>query len=282
MAWRITHVAAAPPGWRVRTVHSGAHELRVAFPPGRRRRGSGKLIEILHPAAEKNCGCRARNPGALVIFGNPEKPNPGELVIFGNEPRAQKIRQGRERAEKIREARREFRGNDEVSETEQAVKLYQDFHGVDPDAIVAAQRSAAMRLDYTALGPLVGLGLFVEGAKIPTPDHWDIYAGAVDTHDGQIMLAANAAGTQLYAIGGEQAEFERVAEQLGEDLSKDILDLGPLAFVVYLDRKPGDGQSVEYMHKFDEPRPALGYDRLKREIFFAGGAYKIEGLWLHH
>jgi len=213
----------------------------------------------LHPAAEKNCGCRARNPGALVIFGNPDRPNPGELVIFGNEG-----------------------PGEGVSEMEQAVQLYQDFHGVDPQEILTVQRSAAMRLDYAALGAMLGLGLLVEGVSIPSPDRWETYAGAVDAHASRIVLAANAEGTQLYAIGGEQEAFERVAEQLGEDLTKDILDLGPLAFVVYLDRKPGDDRGVEYMHKFDEPLPALGFDRLKREIFFAGGRYKIEGLWLHH
>ena len=271
MAWRITHVATTPPGWRVRTVHSGEHELRVAFPPGKRRQGSGKLVEILHPERERNCGCRARNPGALVIFGNPEKPNPGELVIFGNEGESDR---------------------DQMSELQQAVKVYQAFHGEDPDKILEAQRSAAIRLTYSGMGPLMGLGLYIDGVRIPSPDWWETYPGAVETRKSKIMLACNAVedpdepgktiGTQLYAIGGLQDQFEGVAEQLGEDLSKDMLDLGPLAFVVYLDRKPGDAADTEYMHKFDEPRPDLGYDRLKREIFFAGGAYKIEGLWLHH
>lgn len=270
MPWRIEHVATTPAGWHVRTIPSGQHELRIAFRPGRRRQG-GKLIEILHPLRERNCGCRAKNPGGLVIFGNPGKPNPAELVIFANQPENQPEQ-------------------DEMSELQQAVKVYQAFHGEDPSEILEAQRSAAMRLNYAAMGPLAGLGLYVEGAPIPSPDHWETYPGAVETGESKIVLACNAVdggqgetiGTQLYAIGGRQDEFERVAEDLGEDLSKDILDLGPLAFVVYVDSKPPDRQTTEYMHKFDEPRPDLGYDRLKREIFFAGGKYKIEGLWLHH
>ena len=272
MPWRIEHVATTPAGWHVRTIPSGQHELRVAFRPGRRRQG-GKLIEILHPLRERNCGCRAKNPGGLVIFGNPGKPNPAELVIFANQPGNQPEQ-------------------DEMSELQQAVKVYQAFHGEDPSKILEAQRSAAMRLNYSGMGPLMGMGLYVDDVKIPSPDWWETYPGAVETRPAKIMLACNAVedpdepgktiGTQLYAIGGLQDQFEVIAEQLGEDLSKDILDLGPLAFVVYLDSKPDDDRDTEYMHKFDEPRPDLGYDRLKREIFFAGGKYKIEGLWLHH
>ena len=71
--FRIQHVAAKPRGWRVRTKTEGAHELRIAFPPGPRRTGSGKLLEILHPKGERNpkCGLAGKNPMELIIFGNP-------------------------------------------------------------------------------------------------------------------------------------------------------------------------------------------------------------------
>ena len=71
--FRIEHVAPKPRGWRVRTKRTGHHELRIAFPPGPRRTGSGKLLEILHPKGERNpeCELAGKNPAELVIFGNP-------------------------------------------------------------------------------------------------------------------------------------------------------------------------------------------------------------------
>lgn len=72
-SFRIQHVAQRPRGWRVRTKHTGRHELRIAFPPGPRRTGSGKLVEVLHPKGERNpeCELAGKNPAELVIFGNP-------------------------------------------------------------------------------------------------------------------------------------------------------------------------------------------------------------------
>lgn len=43
-----------PRGWKVRTVKRGDHEARIAFPPGARKKGSGRLISILHPKTELN------------------------------------------------------------------------------------------------------------------------------------------------------------------------------------------------------------------------------------
>ena len=44
----------------MRTVHAGKHELRIAFPKGARRKGSGKIVSILHPLGEKNPECGAK------------------------------------------------------------------------------------------------------------------------------------------------------------------------------------------------------------------------------
>ena len=63
------HVSTVPPGYHVRTVKAGTHEIRVAFPPGSRKKGSGKVVEVLHPRGE-NPGCAARsNPLELVVMG---------------------------------------------------------------------------------------------------------------------------------------------------------------------------------------------------------------------
>ncbi len=78
------HVAKVPRGYKVRTVARGDHEIRVAFPPGRRVRGSGQLVEILHPAGE--------NPLCKIV----NLVNPSTL---------ERKRSTRERSRRIRAAR---------------------------------------------------------------------------------------------------------------------------------------------------------------------------------
>jgi hypothetical protein len=70
--FRHTHLRKTPAGSRVRTLVRGKHRLRVAFPKGPRRKGAGKLIEILHPRTENPRLCRV-NPAELVILGNPNR-----------------------------------------------------------------------------------------------------------------------------------------------------------------------------------------------------------------
>src|SRR5690348_18291587 len=55
------HIQEAPSGWKVRTLTwPSGHEIRLAFPPGPRKRGSGRLVSILHPHNQKTRG-RGRN-----------------------------------------------------------------------------------------------------------------------------------------------------------------------------------------------------------------------------
>jgi hypothetical protein len=58
---KFRHQDISVPGadTRVRTVRAGAHQIRIAFPKGARKRGSGKIVAILHPGTEKNPICDA-------------------------------------------------------------------------------------------------------------------------------------------------------------------------------------------------------------------------------
>jgi hypothetical protein len=201
--------------------------------------------------------------------------NPAELVIFGN-PRKAKPRNTRSAKSAPRKKRRK-----NAEELTQAVGLYETFQGKRAKNIVEAQRSAAMRMDYAAIGPLLAIGLYAEDLKIPSPDHWEDYPHLKFEKD--VTLASNAEGSQLYAIGGDQ-DLSSVAAKIPDvDTSKDLLDLGPIAFVVYFARKSVDNfQPTEYMHQFDAPRPSLGFDQVKREIFFAGGRYSVEAPGIVH
>jgi hypothetical protein len=43
-------IATVPRGWKVRTLaHADGSQVRLAFPPGPRKKGSGRLVSILHP-----------------------------------------------------------------------------------------------------------------------------------------------------------------------------------------------------------------------------------------
>lgn len=115
--YRTEHIAEVPQRWKVRTVTHGTHLVRLAFPPGKRKKGSGKLIEILHPVNE--------NPCAMVQERGPQSAtretvkNPGAM--------------------------------------EAAADLSREFHGIDPRQVSTVQETDVMRHTYTALGDLVQL-----------------------------------------------------------------------------------------------------------------------------
>ena len=81
--FRHQEVRSVPAGYKVRTVRAGAHQVRVAFPPGARRKGDGIVVGILHPKNENPCPVARKNPAELLLMGaNPsglprERPLPG-------------------------------------------------------------------------------------------------------------------------------------------------------------------------------------------------------------
>lgn len=429
-AMRTEHVQQTPRGWRVRTIVPGPqsqHEVRIAFPPGRRKKGSGRVVEILHPESERNPKCdiskKARtNPGELLIFGNPSgkgfgnhrpgcgckfcdrarKLQSGELKppklpnrkrrnaassrvaatrevfkrgreemaqryaaeiselrqairdeddptkktklrsllakfgakrFYSNPSKLEALRAARHRAEQIRSARlnpvfgfshgllsgkrfespsltetrklarkvsreaqqpihiekdgklfetirdrrsrlnpkratqRRRRADRNPSETKQAVRLFQGFHGHDPKEIAEKHVSAAVRLDYTALGDLKYL-------VVETP----LGKEATFTFDGDgVKLASSPDGKQLYCIGGNQNILPLLEERSTE---KDFIDLGDGLEVAYLARKVhGEFRPIEYFHEFGElngAHPRVMFDKMRKQIFFIGGDYFID------
>lgn len=91
-AYRIEHVATTPPGWKVRTKMEATHVLRIAFPPGRRRKGSGKVVEILHPVNENPCALVSRpeqrsNPDGEGARGEMERGEELYNEFHGRDPK---------------------------------------------------------------------------------------------------------------------------------------------------------------------------------------------------
>lgn len=163
-----------------------------------------------------------------------------------------------------RRRRHDRRNPDDMKE---AVQLYQSFHGKDPKEIAEKHVSAAVRLEYAALGDL-------EYLRVITP--LDKKVEFNFEGDG-VKLASSPDGAQLYCIGGSQ-NLESCIE--ADSLEKDFVDLGVCFEVQYLARKVhGKFQPVSYYHEFGEntgERPQLMYDKLKQQIFFIGGNYFID------
>lgn len=423
--YKVEHLAETPRGYKVRSVTRGSHVVRVAFPPGARKKGSGKVVEILHPKTEANPSCivshqAKNNPSELLIFGNPVEykkvadglslhaakkmvgqiHRSGKLAIYRKAGATYEVHQAeknpstqaakratRERAGRIRGARlnqsafdairpgsrvtivnrfgqhstgravmrgpggwvlnmggrygtpaiatpenvtkvragnpekgdekfvckhcgQEFtakqveageyrkhiaghrakwsnpkrRRTDRTirknpSETEEAVRLFESFHGKDAKEIVEKHVSAAVRLDYAALGDLIALGIGEpkhHGNALV--NHWQNENHLGFEGDG-VKLASAPGGKQLYLIGGNQ-NLSKCLEKFDVDADKDFVDLGEIGFVVYLARKVhGNFEPIEYVHEFGEKSGALPtafYDKLRKQIFFTGGEYFIK------
>lgn len=165
------------------------------------------------------------------------------------------------------------------SDAHQAVKLFESFHGKDAKEIIEAQRSAAMRLDYTALGPLIALGFDTGGfPDSKLKDKWDECPHIAFEGDG-VILSSAPNGRQLYFIEGNQNLDSSLSMFEGVDTEKDLIDLGDVHFVVYEARKIHDNfEPADYCHRFGEggkTLPRLAYDKLKKEMLLIGGEYFI-------
>ena len=53
--FRHEDIGTIPAGYKVRTViHPSGHRVRIAFPPGPRRKGTGQIVSVLHPLSGAN------------------------------------------------------------------------------------------------------------------------------------------------------------------------------------------------------------------------------------
>lgn len=293
--YRHEEIAAVPRGWRVRTLVRGAHRIRVAYPPGPRRKGTGKPISILHPRGE-NPSCRV-NPVELVIMGTNPTPNPGYfserfsggsyvVVVWANDPakgpfyvqpyvnygdtsvsrlgKYKTLQTARKKAKAWLDA--QVRRSSNPS----AEGLFEEFHGAAPTGVTTYQEP---HVD----GTLTELGDLLE-LKVLRPRGYKW--GSIDFTGSGVKLASNAKGTQIYLIGGDQSIPQGTLTYLGADNSKDLVDLGEALYIAYRTKKAIAGHiSSGYEHDFGEDtgrRPQVSYDRLAKRILFSGGEYTIE------
>jgi hypothetical protein len=268
----VQHVRTAPRGYKIRTKRVGTHELRIAFPRGRRHRGAGKLIEILHPSKENPSAClpRAASSGRM---------NPGveELLIFGNPgSRSQRASGGNpQRGAKAPRA----------NPQPQARALYEEFHQMPAKEILEYDETQAMPKYSAVLGDLVAIGF---DDRTEAGEQLDSDRLASDwqkcTHisfaGGDVKLAADPDGGQLLCVGGDQELSESALREMGARQSGGRYALGPAYFIVYNARKAMNGGSFDgYCHKFAENggrRPSIYYDARQRRMLIRGGSYSVK------
>jgi hypothetical protein len=155
--------------------------------------------------------------------------------------------------------------------TEEAAGLYQQFHGRAPKEILELQEPEARGVTLTSLGDLIELQVVPLAGR-----QWV----QLDLSGDRVKLAANAKGTQLYFIGGNQTLTGEVLRTFGSDTSKELVELGQAATVVYRAKKSiTDFKTTNWEHSFGEEsgmRPILAYDVRTRRLLLVGGEYKIE------
>jgi uncharacterized ParB-like nuclease family protein len=256
-------IATVPRGWKVRTVaQKDGTQVRMAFPPGRRKKGSGKVISILHPKVNPKSKTReqleAMKAKAVKFLRDVAHASDkaDEIDSMSVEDYAAK--------KKITLSNPRRRRNQD--EADRAAKLYEDFHGKSATEILEVQDADIARDTYAVLGPLYEMKFKLDGQT---------YTFSFKGCD--VKLASSADGNQLYCLGGDQ-DCEKLLP--GPDTGKDLVDLGTVTHISYVTRKGFDKfkESI-YEHKFGEEggkRPCAWYARLAKRVLIGGGDYRVE------
>jgi hypothetical protein len=322
MSSRFRHedVEAVPKGWKVRTVKAGAHRVRVAFPPGRRQKGSGRLVSVLHPLSGSNpcanpCTLRSANPQELLVMGaNPPRRRNAEAK---RQREVEKVRASllkladktekkgfHSLAETYREAARKNPTELLVMGANPRVEIVHGENPPNPAAETICEEFTGTRCTevevhnephmphgrYAALGPLVAL--YVKPAnggpvrRIGAPEGvGDGYAEYWNGHAP--LVVSDTSARQIYFVGGSQDISAALASFGAVDRGGGIYELGGGRRIDYECRKEhvADPDEDLWKHKFGEETGALPtvlFDTNKKRLLLEGGEYRIEGAWIRN
>lgn len=302
---------AVPRGWKVRTAKAGKHRVRIAFPPGRQQKGSGRVVSILHPAGENPCELRSTNPAELMVLGaNPPRTRKGftyRVVAISRNGGAnfEKNAATKEEARKIcakvdrnlyfhphvqrvRENPAELLvmgANPRVEvvhgDNPPVEEIAEEFSGVDVKWIDVYNEPHIPRGRYAYLAKL--FRLLIKPAK----------GGQVQriTFEGASapIIVSDATGKQIYFVDGNQDISACLASFVtgGEMWDPLMVKLGEGREIHYLGKKHhiGDEDTDEWRHTHGEEDGALPtvlFDAHHKKLLYEGGNYRIEGPWMHN
>ena len=272
--FRHEDIAAVPRGWKVRTkAYPDGHEVRIAFPPGRRKTGAGKLISILHPNREKN-GCNGFGPVRHKLLTNQIILSP-EFVSaltqgLGLGAGSYVATEAARGVLKKKKKENKKRNPGSIAEAE---RLREDFTGLPAGEIIDAQEAHMQEGAYTVIGDLLTIWLApVEG----DPNGWP---SKPTINFDDTYLAVDPKDQQLYIVGGDQSLDESYLESRGIPLDTDLVALGLAHGIAYRTAKSFDGGvNREYAHRLGEESgivPTLYYNRKLEKMYLVGGNYSI-------
>lgn len=160
-------------------------------------------------------------------------------------------------------------GRTQNPETSSASSAYEEFHGAPPTSISEIREDEIYSDDTWKCGALVEL-------KVATVNGLD----ATITFDGDApSLAANADGTQLYFLGGDQALDLSSLKLDGKKWLREHMVIGVLYELTYRTEKGFHNfKLTDYYHQLGEEtgvQPMLNYDTLNSRLSVVGGQYHI-------
>lgn len=320
--YRHEDVASVPSGWKVRTVAHGNHRVRIAFPPGRKQTGSGRVVSILHPLKGENpctngmCTARSSNPAELMVMSaNPPRRRNAEAK---QQREGEKIRQNllklADRAQKkglvqtantYRELARKnpsellvMGANPRIEvvhgENPGVEEIHEEFTGQEVLYVDVYNEPHMPRGRYAQLGPLMALFFKpVDGGpvlRIGSPPElkdksdWRSYWGGDPP-----MIVTDDSAKQIYFVGGAQDISDSLGALHAQALMgrPGVYELGKVRRIDYECRKEHVAHPDEDLWKHnhgeeDGALPTLLFDARHKRLLYEGGNYRIEGPWVRN
>jgi hypothetical protein len=317
MAERFRHedISAVPRGWKVRTVKHDGHRVRVAFPPGRRKTGSGRLVSILHPKGENPCALRSSNPAELMIMGaNPPRRRNAHVYRVIAVPRW-----GGTNYTKTFETKEAARTHAKTLSSETYFKphvqkapkhgessnprvevvhgenppvetIVEEFTGTPAEWIDVYNEPHMPRGRYAQLGPLIALYVKPAGGgqvrRIGAPENRNVAWENYWLGDPPKIVTDQTA-RKIYFVGGNQDLTEYVEAFGPRDCGNGLVELGQCRRIDYEGRKEhvADPDEDQWKHDHGEENgvlPTVLFDTKNKRLLYEGGDYRIDGAWIRN
>ena len=303
--FRREDVSFVPSGWHVRTVKHGDHRVRVAFPPGRKIKGSGRLISILHPIRENpSCGLKSANPAELMVMSanNPPRKRSVEAKRLREvEKISASLLKLADKAEKkgfkalAAEYRQAARKNPSELVIMAANPRVEVVHGDNPPVEEIAEEFSGVEVKWLDVynEPHIPRGRYAYLAKLFRLLVKPVKGGPVQkiTFEGNSapLIVSDASGKQIYFVDGNQDITECLAAfgDFGSRSMDGHLKIGDGREIHYIGKKHhiGDEDTDEWRHTHGEENGALPtvlFDTRSKRLLYEGGDYRIEGPWIHN
>lgn len=285
--------------------------MRLAFPPGRRVKGAGMVVQVLHPTQENPC--TVRNPAELVLLGgNPiggaaasraaargvsrvlRMANPydalsrDERLAFGRLGLGKKqlrtesdIAKAREEVAEVRRLRNRLPNPSGVdsAESQEARELAGEFKHAASEEYFVANEPHVPAGNYARLGKFIGIAVKPDISQ-------SAQVKEISFPGTDVLLISDASGRQLYIIGEQdlsddeisvftQASGSEVLLGEGRGISYRATKWHPQVDDAYR------GKNLSYEHHFGEEggrKPEVFYSRSMRRLLIRGGDYTVEGV----